>query len=102
MTKKQYHKKLKRFARFYRKMQRLTREMKDAGFAYPIGVIIGSFGLDEIHLFADRGEVLPEFDFSQSREYRSGKWTELSARVDGVKFFYLVGSGESDHVGDQT
>ena len=103
MTKKQYHKKLKRFARFYRKMQRLTREMKDAGFAYPIGVSVSPFGYDEIHLSADQGEVLPEFDFSQIKEYQSGgKWTELSARVDGVKFFYLVGSGESDHVGDQT
>lgn len=103
MTQKQYHARLKKFTRLYRKMRTLTKEMKEAGFAYPIGVSITSFGNSEIHLSADRGEVLPELDFSQIKEYQSGgKWTELSARVDGVTFFYLVGSGESDHVGDQT
>jgi hypothetical protein len=103
MTQKQYHARLKKFTRLYRKMRTLTKEMKEAGFAYPIGVSITSFENSKIHLSADQGEVLPEFDFSQIEEYQSGgKWTELSARVDGVKFFYLVGSGESDHVGDQT
>ena len=101
MTKKQYHKKLKRFARFYRKMQRLTREMKDAGFAYPIGVSVSPFGYDEIHLSADQGEVLPEFDFSQIEEYQSEEWIELSTNVGDVKYFYLIKPKEDEHVGNQ-
>ena len=101
MTQKQYHARLKKFTRLYRKMQRLTREMKDAGFAYPIGVSVSPFGYDEIHLSADQGEVLPEFDFSQIEEYQSIPLIELSTNVGDVKYFYLIKPKEDEHVGNQ-
>ena len=101
MTQKQYHARLKKFTRLYRKMRTLTKEMKEAGFAYPIGVSITSFGNSEIHLSADQGEVLPEFDFSQIEEYQSEEWIELSTNVGDVKYFYLIKPKEDEHVGNQ-
>ena len=99
MTREEYMGELERFAFFYKEMRRISDRIKgETNYAYPIGVELIVNGL-AIHLDGSISS-LPRMDFVKGD--MCGGYREHTAEHNGVKLFYLVGSGESDHVGDQT